>query len=51
VQGTPMRSEIEARDAKRLQEVTDVAIAKVRATFGDGPIDSKIQAHVFTATG
>ena len=51
VQGTPMRSEIEARDAKRLQDVTDVATAKVRAMFGDGPIDSKIQAHVFTATG
>jgi ubiquinone/menaquinone biosynthesis C-methylase UbiE len=49
VQGTPMRSEIEARDASRLQEATDAAVAKVKTKFGDGPIDSMIQAHIFTA--
>ncbi len=50
VQGTPMRSEIESRDAKRLAEATEAATTKVRVKFGDGPIDAKIQAHVFTAT-
>ena len=50
VQGTPLRSEIEARDAKRLAEATEAATAKVKARFGDGPIDAKMQAHVFTAT-
>jgi ubiquinone/menaquinone biosynthesis C-methylase UbiE len=50
VQGTPLRSEIEARDAKRLAEATAAAAAKVTARFGSGPIDGKIQAHLITAT-
>jgi ubiquinone/menaquinone biosynthesis C-methylase UbiE len=50
VQGTPHRSEIEARDATRLMEATEAAAAAVQAKFGDGPIDGKIQALVFTAT-
>jgi ubiquinone/menaquinone biosynthesis C-methylase UbiE len=50
VQGTPHRSEIEARDATRLAEATEKAAARVKAKFGDGPVDSKIQAIVFTAT-
>lgn len=50
VQGTPHRSEIEARDATRLTEATEAAANKVKAKFGDGPIDGKIQAIVFTAT-
>jgi ubiquinone/menaquinone biosynthesis C-methylase UbiE len=49
VQGTPLRGEIEARDASRLTEATAAAVEKVKAHFGDGPIDGKIQAHVFTA--
>lgn len=49
VQGTPMRAEIESRDAERLTEATEAAAARVRAKFGDGPIDAKMQAHVFTA--
>ena len=49
VQGTPLRGEIEARDAGRLTEATAAAEEKVRARFGGGPIDAKIQAHVFTA--
>jgi len=48
VQGTPHRSEIEGRDAGRLAEATGKAAARVKAKFGDGPIDSKIQAIVFT---
>jgi ubiquinone/menaquinone biosynthesis C-methylase UbiE len=50
VQGTPMRSEIESRDAGRLAEATEAATARVKARFGNGPIDAKMQAHVFTAT-
>jgi SAM-dependent methyltransferase len=49
VQGSPLRSEIEARDAKRLAEATAAAAAKVTARFGDGPVDGKMQAHVVTA--
>lgn len=48
-QGTPMRSEIEARDASRLAEATDRAEAGIRARFGDGPVDGRIQALVVTA--
>jgi ubiquinone/menaquinone biosynthesis C-methylase UbiE len=48
-QGSPMRAEIEARDPGGLQRVTDAAAAAVAARFGQGPIDGKIQAYVFTA--
>lgn len=45
-QGTPLRSEIEARDASRLGEATDMAEAAIARRFGSGPVDGKIQAHV-----
>ena len=48
-QGTPMRNEIEARDASRLAEATDAAAAAITARFGPGPVTGKIQAHVITA--
>ncbi|HEU0215410.1 MAG TPA: methyltransferase domain-containing protein [Stellaceae bacterium] len=48
-QGTPLRGEIDARGTGRLEEATDVAAGAVAARFGSGPIDGKIQAHVFTA--
>ncbi len=44
--GTPLRSEIEARDKARLGEATDVAAAAIARRFGDGAVDGKIQAHV-----
>jgi ubiquinone/menaquinone biosynthesis C-methylase UbiE len=47
-QGSPLRLEIEARDASRLDEATDAAAAAVAAEFGEGPIDGKIQAQIFT---
>jgi ubiquinone/menaquinone biosynthesis C-methylase UbiE len=50
-QGTPLRSEIEARDANRLMEATDAAADRIAATFGSGPVDGMMQAHVFTAGG
>ena len=48
-EGTPLRSEIEARDATRLAEATDAATAALAARFGPGPIEGKIQAHIVTA--
>jgi ubiquinone/menaquinone biosynthesis C-methylase UbiE len=48
-QGTPLRSEIEARDPSRLDEATDAAASAIAARFDAGPIDGKIQAIVFTA--
>lgn len=47
-QGTPLRNEIEARDAARLGEATDVAAAAIARKFGDGAVDGKIQAHIVT---
>jgi len=49
-QGSPLRSEIEARDPGRLAEATEAAARAVAARFGPGPIEGKIQAHVITAT-
>ena len=45
-QGTPWRSEIEARDASRLGEATDSAEQAIARRFGAGPVDGKLQAHV-----
>jgi len=47
-QGTPLRNEIEARDASRLAEATDVAAEAIARRFGRGSVDGKIQAHVVT---
>jgi len=47
-QGTPLRNEIEARDASRLGEATDIAADAVARRFGPGAVDGKIQAHVVT---
>jgi len=49
-QGSPLRSEIEARDASRLAEATDAAAGKIAARFGNGPVEGMIQAHIFTAS-
>lgn len=48
-EGTPLRNEIIARDAARLDEATDVAADALRRAFGAGTVDGKIQAHVITA--
>ena len=45
-QGTPLRNEIEARDASRLGEATDIAAAAIAKKFGTGAVDGKIQAHI-----
>jgi SAM-dependent methyltransferase len=47
-QGTPLRNEIETRDASRLGEATDTATEAVANRFGRGAVDGKIQAHIVT---
>lgn len=47
-QGTPLRSEIEARDATRLVQATDAAAAAIARRFGNNSVDGKIQAHIVT---
>jgi ubiquinone/menaquinone biosynthesis C-methylase UbiE len=48
-QGTPLRNEIEARDAARLEEATDYAASRISDRHGAGQVAAKIQAHVVTA--
>jgi ubiquinone/menaquinone biosynthesis C-methylase UbiE len=47
-QGSPLRSEIEARDASGLAKATDVAEKALIKCFGSGAVDGKIQALVVT---
>ncbi len=47
-QGTPLRSEIETRDASRLGEATDIAAEALARRFGRGAVNGKIQAHIVT---
>ncbi len=47
-QGTPLRNEIEARDASRLGAATDVAAEAIARQFGRGAVEARIQAHVVT---
>jgi len=48
-QGTPLRSEIEARDPSKLQAATDIVAETLRARHGSGPVEGKIQALVIEA--
>jgi ubiquinone/menaquinone biosynthesis C-methylase UbiE len=50
-QGTPLRSEIETRDASRLGEETDAAEEAIAKRFGSGAVEAKIQAHVVAVVG
>ena len=49
-QGTPLRNEIEARDASRLEEATEKATEALARRFGTGTIQGRIRAFVITAT-
>ncbi len=49
-QGTPLRNEIEARDASRLEEATTLAAEALAQRFGTGAVDGRIRAFVITAT-
>ncbi|KQX85334.1 class I SAM-dependent methyltransferase [Variovorax sp. Root473] len=48
-QGTPLRNEIEARDARMLQVATDRMEEAIASRYGTGPVEGKIQAHVIVA--
>jgi ubiquinone/menaquinone biosynthesis C-methylase UbiE len=47
-QGTPLRNEIEARDASRLEETTTKAAEALAHRFGNGAVDGRIRAFVIT---
>jgi ubiquinone/menaquinone biosynthesis C-methylase UbiE len=48
-QGTPLRNEIEAVDASRLEEATKHVAQALALRFGKGPIEGRIRAFVITA--
>jgi hypothetical protein len=48
-QGTPLRNEIEARDADKLEAATNYAASKIANRHGSGEVAAKIQAHVIVA--
>ena len=48
-QGTPLRNEIEARDARLLEAVTERAAAAIATRFGSGQVAGKIRAHIVVA--
>jgi ubiquinone/menaquinone biosynthesis C-methylase UbiE len=50
-QGTPLRSEIESRDASLLQIATNRATQAIADRHGKGVVAGKIQAHVIVAAG
>ena len=48
-QGTPLRNEIESRDAARLEVATNYAASRIANRHGSGEVAAKIQAHVIVA--
>lgn len=48
-QGTPLRNELEEREAGSLKRITDAAAADIQKLFGVGPVSGRIQGHVFVA--
>jgi ubiquinone/menaquinone biosynthesis C-methylase UbiE len=48
-QGSPLRNEIEARDAAKLEAATDYAASVIANRHGSGQVAAKIQAHVIIA--
>jgi SAM-dependent methyltransferase len=48
-QGTPMKNEIEARGAARMEEATAKATDALARRFGNGAVDGRIRALVITA--
>jgi ubiquinone/menaquinone biosynthesis C-methylase UbiE len=47
--GTPLRNEIEARDAGKLEAATDHAASVIANRHGRGEVAAKIQAHIIVA--
>ena len=50
VEGTPLRFEIEARDARRLQDVVEAATHALDKAYGGGAVDDLMSAFVFSAS-
>lgn len=48
-QGTPLRNEIEARGADKLEAATEHAAAAIARKYGNGEVAAKIQAHIILA--
>ena len=49
-QGTPLRNEIEARDAGKLDAATEHAASRIANRHGSGEVAAKIQAHIVVAS-
>src|SRR3954468_815072 len=49
-QGTPLRNEIETRDAGKLESATEHAASRIASRHGSGEVAAKIQAHIVVAT-
>lgn len=49
-QGTPLRNEIEARNAGKLEAATEYAASRIANKYGSGEVVAKIQAHIVVAT-
>src|SRR5690349_9605798 len=49
-QGTVLRTEIEAREAGKLEAATDYAASAIADRHGSGEVVAKIQAHIIVAT-
>ncbi len=47
--GTPLRSEIEAREGPDLDQATEHATDAIRARFGEGAVEGRIRAFIITA--
>ena len=50
-QGTPLRNEIEARDAAGLERATNHVAEALAKRFGSGPVEGRIRALVVMAVG
>jgi ubiquinone/menaquinone biosynthesis C-methylase UbiE len=48
-QGTPLRNEIEARDADKMEAATHYAASSIASKHGNGVVAAKIQAHIIAA--
>jgi ubiquinone/menaquinone biosynthesis C-methylase UbiE len=48
--GTPLRNEIEARDASRLEDATSEAAGALASRFGSGTVEGRIRAFAITAS-
>jgi len=48
-QGTPLRNELEAREASLIDEITDKVAEEIERKFGAGQVTGVIKGHVVTA--